>query len=91
MKSIPIALLLTSFSLPVLASCDSIKEQISQKIINNGLPESAFSLTVEPADSQKTQSLGKVVGHCESNKNVIVYQKHEVNSVNSGNTPSVTH
>jgi hypothetical protein len=86
MKLLPFTLVLTAFSVPVFASCDSLKEQISQKIINNGVAESAFSLTVESATGANPEATGKIVGHCENNTQVIVYTKHGADSVKTTNT-----
>lgn len=56
------------------ASCESVKADISQKIINNGVPESGFTLDIVPND-QADQSGGQVVGHCENDTQKIVYSK----------------
>ncbi|MCV9877413.1 DUF1161 domain-containing protein [Brenneria izbisi] len=57
------------------ASCESVKADISQKIINNGVPESGFSLEIVPND-QVSQVGGQVVGHCENDSQKIVYTRH---------------
>ncbi|RLM26924.1 hypothetical protein BIY29_04735 [Brenneria alni] len=57
------------------ASCESVKEDISQKIINNGVPESGFTLDIVPND-QVDQAGGQVVGHCENDSHKIVYTRH---------------
>jgi hypothetical protein len=44
-------------------SCERVKSDIQQKIINNGVPESGFSLTIVPND-QPDQPGAQVVGHC---------------------------
>lgn len=85
MKLLPVTFVLTAFSLPAFASCDSLKDQISQEIISNGVAESAFSLTVEPATSANSGADGKIVGHCENNTQVIVYTKHRADSVKAAN------
>ncbi|PWC12695.1 hypothetical protein B4923_09155 [Brenneria roseae subsp. americana] len=61
--------------LAVQASCESVKADISQKIINNGVPESGFSLEIVPND-QVNQVGGQVVGHCENDSQKIVYIRH---------------
>lgn len=55
------------FALPLMAqaSCESVKTEISQKIIQNGVPESGFSLDIV-ANDQVDQAGGQVVGHCEN-------------------------
>ncbi len=65
-------LLATLLALPMLAhaSCESVKADISQKIIQNGVPESGFSLDIVPND----QAGGQVVGHCENDTQKIVYK-----------------
>ncbi|QCR08616.1 DUF1161 domain-containing protein [Brenneria rubrifaciens] len=57
------------------ASCESAKADISQKIINNGVLESGFSLEIVPND-QVSQVGGQVVGHCENDSQKIVYIRH---------------
>ena len=63
-------------SLPLMAqaSCESVKADISQKIIQNGVPESGFSLDVV-ANDQVDQAGGQVVGHCENDTQKIVYKR----------------
>ena len=63
-------------ALPLIAhaSCESVKADISQKIIQNGVPESGFSLDVV-ANDQVDQAGGQVVGHCENDTQKIVYKR----------------
>lgn len=56
------------------ASCESVKADITQKIVANGLPESGFKLDIVPND-QADQSGGQVVGHCGNDSQKIVYTK----------------
>ncbi|RKS65840.1 uncharacterized protein DUF1161 [Photorhabdus asymbiotica] len=63
-----------AFSASVQTSCESVKEQIAQKIIHNGVPESGFKLEIVPND-QVEQASGKIVGHCENNTKKIVYTR----------------
>ncbi|MDR8481004.1 DUF1161 domain-containing protein [Serratia nevei] len=65
------AVLLAGAPLAALASCESVKADISQKIINNGVPESGFKLEIVPND----QAGGQVVGHCENDTQKIVYTR----------------
>lgn len=63
--------------LPVLAqaSCESVIEEIKQKIINNGVPAENFSLVAVPND-EVDASKGQVVGHCENDSYKIIYTRH---------------
>ncbi|CDG47595.1 DUF1161 domain-containing protein [Serratia symbiotica] len=69
------ALLLAStplVAMVAMASCESLKAKISQKIVNNGVPESGFKLDIVPND-QVSQASGQVVGNCENDTQKIVY------------------
>ena len=68
------AVLMAAAPLAALASCESVKADISQKIINNGVPESGFKLDIVPND-QAQQGGGLVVGHCENDTQKIVYTR----------------
>lgn len=65
---------LSPFALAAQASCESVKEQITQKIINNGVPESGFKLEIV-ANDHVEQAGSKIVGHCENNAKKIVYTR----------------
>ena len=81
------ALLLTIASPVVLAapdSCERIKSDISQRIINNGVPESSFTLSIVPND-QVDQPDTRVVGHCANDTHKILY-----NRTTSGNNSAPT-
>ncbi|WP_392435523.1 DUF1161 domain-containing protein [Yersinia sp. HM-2024] len=67
-------LLLSLAPLAALASCESVKADIAQKIINNGVPESGFKLDIVPND-QVQNARGQVVGHCENDTQKIVYTR----------------
>src|SRR5471032_3469261 len=56
------------------ASCDSVKADITQKIVANGLPEANFKLDIVPND-QADKAGGQVVGHCQSDTQKIIYTK----------------
>jgi hypothetical protein len=77
MKKRNAVLLMAMLSLPVLAqaSCESVKADISKKIINNGVAESDFTLDIV-ANDQADQVGGQVVGHCENDTQKIVYKKN---------------
>ncbi|HEY2452989.1 MAG TPA: DUF1161 domain-containing protein [Scandinavium sp.] len=72
------ALLLTS-AMPVLAaapeSCERVKEDIQQKIVNNGVEESAFTLDIVPND-QADHPDAQVVGHCANDTFKILYTRN---------------
>lgn len=68
-------LLLTAAPLAAFAdTCESIKADIAQKIVNNGVPESGFKLEIVPND-QAEQAGGQVVGHCGHDTQKIVYTR----------------
>lgn len=68
------ALLLATAPLAAFASCESVKADIAQKIVNNGVPESSFKLDIVPND-QANQAGGQVVGHCGQDTQKIVYTR----------------
>ena len=53
-------------------SCERVKNDIQQKIISNGVPESGFSLAIVPND-QPDQPNVQVVGHCANDTFKIIY------------------
>ncbi|OON40396.1 hypothetical protein BTJ39_08250 [Izhakiella australiensis] len=67
--------LLMAAPLLAQASCESVKDEINQKIIKNGVPENGFTLEVVPND-QADQAGGQVVGHCENDTQKIVYKRN---------------
>ncbi|QGX91457.1 DUF1161 domain-containing protein [Tatumella sp. TA1] len=85
MKKLGLTLLSGLLMVPMLtqASCESVKADIQQKIIKNGVAESAFSLDVVPNDQAEQQG-GLVVGHCENDQQKIVYKR----TADESNTPS---
>nr|WP_310617763.1 DUF1161 domain-containing protein [Pantoea cypripedii] len=76
-------IVLSLLALPMLAqaSCESVKADISKKIISNGVAESDFTLDIV-ANDQADQAGGQVVGHCENDTQKIVYKKlnHDADS-----------
>ena len=74
--------LLIACPLLAQASCESVKADISKKIIANGVPETGFSLDIVPSD-QADQQGGLVVGHCENDSQKIVYKR-----LSDSNSPS---
>lgn len=57
------------------AGCDEVVESIQQKIVNNGVLMTNFTLTVVEND-QVAQTEGKVVGTCENDTKKIIYTRH---------------
>ncbi|WOZ75444.1 DUF1161 domain-containing protein [Kosakonia sacchari] len=71
------ALLLVG-SVPAFAapdSCERVKTDIQQRIINNGVPETGFTLTIVPND-QADQAGSQVVGHCANDTYKILYTRN---------------
>lgn len=69
--------LLLAGALPALAapeSCERVKQDIQQKIIHNGVPESDFTLEIVPGDRPDTPD-AQVVGHCASDTFKILYSR----------------
>ncbi|EAX8472150.1 DUF1161 domain-containing protein [Salmonella enterica] len=65
-------------------SCERVKSDIEQRIINNGVPADNFTLTIVPND-QADQSDSQVVGHCANDTHKILYTR-----TSSGNAPANT-
>ncbi|MBD2810514.1 DUF1161 domain-containing protein [Xenorhabdus sp. Vera] len=66
-------------------TCESLKEEITQKIIKNGVSETNFRLDVVPKDDTVVNG-GKVVGHCDLGKQKIVYIRLSHTDVSSATT-----
>ncbi|WP_265494620.1 DUF1161 domain-containing protein [Providencia heimbachae] len=56
------------------ASCESVVEEITQKIINNGVPEESFTVVVVSNEEAASQQ-GAVVGNCSNETQQIIYTK----------------
>lgn len=84
-------LIATLLAVPVLAqaSCESVKADISQKIIHNGVAESDFTLEIMP-EGQANQADGMVVGHCENDSQKIVYKRTGRNDAASADSSGTT-
>ena len=70
---------------PALAqqnSCERVRDEIQQRIISNGVPESGFTLSIVPAD-QADKPDAQVVGHCANDTQKILYTR-----TSSGNAAS---
>lgn len=65
-------------------SCERVKSDIEQRIINNGVPADNFTLTIVPND-QADQPDSQVVGHCANDTHKILYTR-----TNRGNAPANT-
>lgn len=65
-------------------SCERVKSDIEQRIINNGVPADNFTLTIVPND-QADQPDSQVVGHCANDTHKILYTR-----TSSGNAPANT-
>lgn len=79
--------LLIAGSAPVLAapeSCERVKSDIQQKIINNGVPESGFTLSILPND-QSDRPDSQVVGHCANDTWKILYTRTSSGNNTAGN------
>lgn len=62
---------------PALAqqnSCERVRDEIQQRIINNGVPESGFTLSIVPND-QADKPDAQVVGHCANDTQKILYTR----------------
>ncbi|EBK0218193.1 DUF1161 domain-containing protein [Salmonella enterica] len=82
-----VALALVSAPSLVMAapgSCERVKSDIEQRIINNGVPADNFTLTIVPND-QADQPDSQVVGHCANDTHKILYTR-----TSSGNAPANT-
>nr|WP_208605039.1 DUF1161 domain-containing protein [Xenorhabdus eapokensis] len=67
-------------------TCESLKKEIAQKIIKNGVSQTDFRLDLVPSDQvteKNTTSSGKVVGHCDHGKQKIVYIRLSVSDKKS--------
>lgn len=65
-------------------SCERVKSDIEQRIINNGVPADNFTLTIVPND-QADQPDSQVVSHCANDTHKILYTR-----TSSGNAPANT-
>lgn len=65
-------------------SCERVKSDIEQRIINNGVPADNFTLTIVPND-QADQPDSQVVGHCANDTHKILYTR-----TSSGDAPANT-
>ncbi|ECC1658381.1 DUF1161 domain-containing protein [Salmonella enterica subsp. salamae] len=73
-----------SLAMAAPGSCERVKSDIEQRIINNGVPADNFTLTIVPND-QADQPDSQVVGHCANDTHKILYTR-----TSSGNAPANT-
>ncbi|AOM40075.1 DUF1161 domain-containing protein [Xenorhabdus hominickii] len=61
------------------ATCESLKEEIAQKIIKNGVPKTGFKLDIvssdEVAKDNTVKGNGKMVGYCDHGNKKIIYTR----------------
>ncbi|MDN8598474.1 DUF1161 domain-containing protein [Citrobacter sp. S2-9] len=83
-RGIAVFLLMTASPWVMAApeSCERVKSDIEQRIINNGVAESSFTLNIVPND-QADQPDSQVVGHCANDTHKILYTR-----TSSGNAPA---
>ncbi|CGA73579.1 TPA: DUF1161 domain-containing protein [Salmonella enterica] len=65
-------------------SCERVKSDIEQRIINNGVPADNFTLTIVPIRPGRSAGLTGV-GHCANDTHKILYTR-----TSSGNAPANT-
>lgn len=68
-------------------SCERVKSDIEQRIINNGVPADNFTLTIVPND-QADQPDSQVVGHCANDTHKILYTRTSSGNAPANSTPS---
>lgn len=86
MRKLLLAACLTCFSVPAIASCDSLKSEIDAKLQAKGVV--SYTLDIVPAaqaatpaaasgvaTAPATQATGKVVGSCEGDSKKIIYTR----------------
>lgn len=73
-----------SLVMAALGSCERVKSDIEQRIIDNGVPADNFTLTIVPND-QADRPDSQVVGHCANDTHKILYTR-----TSSGNAPANT-
>ncbi|AID27155.1 membrane protein [Salmonella bongori serovar 48:z41:-- str. RKS3044] len=92
MKIATVVTALALFSTPSLVmaapgSCERVKSDIEQRIINNGVPADNFTLTIVPND-QADQPDSQVVGHCANDTHKILYTRTSSGNAPANSTPS---
>jgi len=86
MKKLSVLGAVLALVLPVVAqaSCESVKADITQKIVAKGVHESSFHLDMVPSD-KADQAGGQIVGHCDNDSQKIVYMR---TGADANNAPS---
>ncbi|CBG88242.1 DUF1161 domain-containing protein [Citrobacter rodentium NBRC 105723 = DSM 16636] len=80
-------LIATPLAFAAPTSCERVKSDIEQRIINNGVPEDGFSLSIVPND-QADQPDSQVVGHCANDTHKILYTRTSSGNASSYAAPS---
>ncbi|MBK4716269.1 MULTISPECIES: DUF1161 domain-containing protein [Tenebrionibacter/Tenebrionicola group] len=76
-RSVWPGVLLLATAVPALSaqnSCEKVKTDIEQRIINNGVPQANFTLRIVPGD-RANQPDAQVVGHCANDTQKILYTR----------------
>ncbi|HIA1570434.1 DUF1161 domain-containing protein [Salmonella sp. SG126] len=68
-------------------SCERVKSDIEQRIINNGVPADNFTLTIVPND-QADQPDSQVVGHCANDTHKILYTRTSIGNAPANTSPA---
>ncbi|HGY3717182.1 DUF1161 domain-containing protein [Citrobacter sp. Res13-Sevr-PEB04-36] len=68
-------------------SCERVRSDIEQRIMNNGVAESSFTLSIVPND-QADQPDSLVVGHCANDTHKILYARTSSGNAPANSTPS---
>lgn len=68
-------------------SCERVKSDIEQRIINNGVPADNFTLTIVPND-QADQPDSQVVGHCANDTHKILYTRTSSGNALANTSPA---
>lgn len=86
MRKLLLAACMVSFSVPAMASCDSLKSEIDAKLQAKGVV--SYTLDIVPVAqaapapaaassvAAPVKATGKVVGSCEGDTKKIVYTRH---------------
>lgn len=89
MRNLLLAACMVSFSVPAIASCDSLKSEIDAKLQAKGVV--SYTLEIIPvaqaaaapaavssgvAAAPAKEATGKVVGSCEGDTKQIIYTRH---------------
>ena len=87
-QTLACCLLLTAPQL-VQASCESVKNDISRKIIKHGVPASEFTLETVASTALPNEADGRIVGNCQNNSKKIIYKRIK-GKTHTPQTPAVS-